>query len=150
LAGLDDIMRVHETDMTLFYRQLAHFGEQPDVTLSSAVAEAYYSPEVISDTARARIDAWGRDYALRLRQEAVPAALRRERMHAVNPRYVLRNYLAQEAIDLVAEGDDGMLRDLYRMLRQPYDEQPEFERFARKRPEWARSRAGCSMLSCSS
>lgn len=150
LAGLDDIMRVHETDMTLFYRQLAHFGEQPDMTLSSAVAEAYYSPEAMGETARARIDAWGRDYALRLGREAVPAALRRERMDAVNPCYVLRNYLAQEAIDLAAEGDDSMLRDLYRMVRQPYDEQPEFARFARKRPEWARSRAGCSMLSCSS
>ena len=149
LSGLDDIMRIHETDMTLFYRELANFGDGSDV-LSTAVAEAFYSPEALSGAARAKVDAWGQDYLRRLQQEAVPARLRRERMNAANPRYVLRNYLAQEAIDLVAEGDDSMIGDLYRMLRRPYDEQPEFARFARRRPEWARSRAGCSMLSCSS
>jgi len=150
LSGLDDIMRFHETDMTLFYRLLPHFGGQSDAALSSVVAEAFYSPEALTDEGRSRIDAWGRDYAQRIRQEAMPAGLRRERMNAANPCYVLRNYLAQEAIDLALEGDYSMLEDLYRMLRRPYDAQPEFARFARKRPEWARSRAGCSMLSCSS
>ena len=71
-------------------------------------------------------------------------------MNQVNPKYVLRNYMAQLAIDAADKGDYSLIEELYQMLKLPYDEQPEYEKWFAKRPEWARNKVGCSMLSCSS
>ena len=71
-------------------------------------------------------------------------------MDGVNPLFVPRNYLAQQAIDAAEQGDASVLERLLDTLRRPYDAQPGREDLSARRPEWARNRAGCSALSCSS
>ncbi|MDD2725539.1 MAG: YdiU family protein [Methylovulum sp.] len=143
-----------ETDMTIFFRRLAwlsrHDLEANDAQLLSPLLEAYYLPEHITPDYQARMGSWLRAYLKRVHSEGVPDDTRRQRMDAVNPKYVLRNYLAQLAIDQAEQGDFSKVTELLELLRHPYDEQPDKEDKAAKRPDWARQRAGCSMLSCSS
>lgn len=155
IKELQAVLQLVETDMTIFYRQLARVERSfaqaaDDETLMAPLCDAYYDPEHLTDEQRARIGNWLRHYLARVAQDGTPDAVRRERMHAVNPKYVLRNYLAQLAIDRAEQGDDAMVHDLLELLRRPYDEQPGQDAYAQKRPDWARHRAGCSMLSCSS
>ena len=71
-------------------------------------------------------------------------------MNQTNPKYVLRNYMAQLAIEAADKGDYSIIDELDQMLKKPYDEQPEMEKWFAKRPDWAKDKVGCSMLSCSS
>lgn len=149
LEGLDEALQTTETDMTLFYRRLAEVDvDTPDPL--ATLHDAYYRPEELDGEAGTTVRRWLERYQARLRQQDVPAGTRRERMNAVNPKFVLRNYLAQLAIDAAEQGDFGMIHELQGVLRTPYDEHPEHEDWADRRPDWARERVGCSMLSCSS
>ena len=145
-----------ETDMTLFYRHLADIpaGNGDDriapAELAAPLMAAFYRPEQLTPTYLEQLADWLDRYRQRLRHDGLVDAERKQRMHAVNPKYVLRNYLAQLAIDDISAGDFSLTSELLDVLRHPYDEQPGRERFAEKRPEWARHRPGCSMLSCSS
>ena len=155
-ADLLALLPIVETDMTIFFRKLADVkkGSTEGLTgsdLLAPVAEAYYQLDDLSEEYHTRFAHWMRRYIARLAQDETPDDIRRERMHAVNPKYVLRNWVAQLAIDKAEEeGDFSLVNDLLELLRHPYDEQPGKEEYAQKRPEWARNRAGCSMLSCSS
>ena len=143
---LFELMGAVETDMTLFFRNLADVDlEHPTI---EPLMDAYYEPAALSPALRERTAAWLETYAQRVRAENWPERV--DRMNAANPRFVPRNYLAQLAIDEAERGEFALLHELMDVLRHPYDEQPGKERFAEKRPEWARNRAGCSMLSCSS
>ncbi|MGR8981035.1 MAG: protein adenylyltransferase SelO [Gammaproteobacteria bacterium] len=151
------ILQSAETDMTLFYRKLATVdAESRPVDQKAAEAligplkEAFYDEAQLTSEYRGRVSQWLRDYIGRLQQDATPNEKRRRRMNAVNPKYVLRNYLAQLAIDEAERGNFNEVNALLELLRHPYDEQPGKEDYAAKRPDWARDRPGCSMLSCSS
>ena len=159
---LFQVLALTETDLTLFFRGLANVPaelapeaseEASDEALLAPLADAYYTPAALTGDVRARTVAWLRRYGASVRQDATPGtspASRKQRMDAVNPKYILRNCLAQVAIDAAEKGDASLVVDLLDLLRHPYDEQPERARYAARRPDWARHRAGCSMLSCSS
>ncbi|KAG7023870.1 hypothetical protein SDJN02_14897, partial [Cucurbita argyrosperma subsp. argyrosperma] len=74
---------------------------------------------------------------------------RKASMDAINPKYILRNYLCQTAIDAAEQGDFGEVRRLLKIMERPFDEQPGMEKYARLPPAWA-YRPGVCMLSCSS
>ncbi len=141
------LLRAAEVDMTLFFRGLADVD--PGRASLAPVADAFYDDAKRSLNA-APFDHWLQRYAGRILQDAQPPARRRARMNAANPRYVLRNCLAQQAIDRAEQGDYEGVHELLEVLRRPYDDQPGREKFAQRRPDWARDRPGCSMLSCSS
>ena len=142
-----------ETDYLIFCRALAETPIDPatdDDDLLAAVSDAWYRPEQISDAVRADTVSWLRRWAQRSQRSGMSEDGRIDLIRSMNPKYVLRNYLAQEAIDAATDGDFGLVHELLDVLRTPYQHQPGRERFAQKRPEWARSRVGCSQLSCSS
>ena len=157
---IDEVQRVlmlTETDMTIFYRRLADLDATQidaatveDRALIAPLQDAYYDPDGLTSDVVAQIASWLRAYIARTRERDLEPTTRRTRMNAVNPNYVLRNYMAQLAIDQAETGDYTLVNQLLELLRRPYDDQPEFAQYAVKRPEWARNRAGCSMLSCSS
>ena len=150
------LLQLTETDMTIFFRGLAALDLQAADIYKSFEPEtlpfydAYYSPKQISDEYWQRLQKWLQMYANRLQDEGKPFSQRRTWMNRVNPKYVLRNYLAQLAIDAAEKGDSSLITELLDVMRRPYEDQPGREQYAQKRPEWARNRPGCSMLSCSS
>ncbi len=150
-----EVLQLTETDMTIFYRNLADVPVADgtvdvDTAIDETLALAYYLPDQLTDDVRNRIGAWLQAYAGEVNKSGQSDADRRAAMNAVNPKYVLRNYLAQVAIDKAEAGDDSLVVELLEVLRRPYDDQPGNEYFAQPRPEWARTKVGCSMLSCSS
>ncbi len=147
MAALHGLLAAGEIDMTLFFRALADLD--PGAPSLAVFDEAFYDAGKRESTAPALREWIGR-YLARLQEDALPQPQRHARMQAANPKYVLRNYLAQEAIDRATQGDASAIGELLEVMRRPYDEQPGREAFARRRPDWARDRPGCSMLSCSS
>mgnify|MGYP002882964708 FL=1 len=139
VTELTSILQRVETDMTVFFRLLSTI-RRPDV---DHLRFAFYNEDTIPE------DEWN-DW-LGKWWDRVNEEPDQEKMRRANPKYVLRNWMAQLAIDAAEKEDYSVAMELYELLKRPYDEQTEFERlWFNKRPEWARHRVGCSMLSCSS
>ena len=129
------LMQTSAVDYTLFFRRLG------ETTPEQAVA-------VLRDefVDLAGFDAWAAQYVERATREGDDQDARRQRMHAVNPKYILRNYLAQRAIEAAEQGDFSEVRQLHAVLARPFDEQPGMERYAERPPEWGKHLE----ISCSS
>lgn len=131
------LMQGSAVDYTRFFREL---GDRPAAESLRRLREDFVD--------LAGFDAWAARYAARATAPGEPSdeAARRARMHAANPRYILRNYLAQEAIEAAERGDFGPVRELHAVLAHPFDEQPARARYAERPPDWGKHLE----ISCSS
>ena len=126
------LLQESHADFTIFFRRLADLGRVVDTSNRRPGADLR---DLFLD--RERFDVWTAAYQARLAQEGRDPAARRLAMNAVNPKYVLRNHLAEEAIMKARGKDFSGVESLLRILQKPFDEQPEHERYAALPPDWA-------------
>jgi uncharacterized protein YdiU (UPF0061 family) len=132
------LLAQNQVDYTIFLRQLCDFDSRLDAV------NAPLRDLVIDRTA---FDAWAARYAAALRQMGSSDTERATAMRRVNPKYILRNHLAEIAIRRAADDRDyGEVNRLHALLTRPFDEQPEHEAYAAEPPDWARK----IEVSCSS
>lgn len=148
IERLKELMEGSSIDMTLFYRRLSDFGS-PESFMDSIRKSSYLKEDEFSGYLDSWMS-WLHDYSNRLKQEGTTDEDRKAAMNAVNPKYVLRNYTTQLAIEAAEKNDNSLISELYSLLENPYSEQPEKEKWFALRPDWALNKVGCSMLSCSS
>lgn len=150
IEALEDVLSASETDMTIFFRNLSNFKKGSAAKGIQLIHNAFYKPEEIKESLEQQWRDWFDRYDFRLTEEHRTDEERKIEMDQVNPKYVLRNYMAQLAIDEANNGNYELINEFYKVLKLPYEEQPEYQKWFAKRPEWARDKVGCSMLSCSS
>ncbi|HUP09998.1 MAG TPA: YdiU family protein [Caldimonas sp.] len=131
------LMSAERTDFTIAFRRLSAFRTVPEAG-NERVRDLFID--------RPAFDAWAARYSARLRREGSVDAERALRMNRANPKYVLRNHLAEVAIRASQAGDHGETERLRQVLDRPYDEQPEHEAYAAFPPDWAQT----IEVSCSS
>jgi uncharacterized protein YdiU (UPF0061 family) len=149
ILDLERCLQLSPCDMSIFFRELTHI-DWTKSDLLQQVNKAFYVPSSLVGDTLLDWEDWFRDYEARWKEEAESSAVRQEGMRKVNPKYVLRNYMAQLAIEAAEAGNFELIDELHELLKQPYDEQPEHEKWYAQRPDWAKNKVGSSMLSCSS
>lgn len=130
IQGLLDIMESEKLDYTNTFRNLMH-------TLTNKI-----SPELSSEISKS----WVVSFLKRHSRETMSQEKRLELMSQMNPKFILRNYMAQEAIEAAEKNDFLLLNTLLIILTQPFEEFPEHQKFANKSPKWAKDLE----ISCSS
>ncbi len=146
---LEENLAKSKLDYTLFFRELSNTGLTSAGKFWQIVEKTTYLENAIAEQKENWMK-WHTEYVGYINAEGANELDRLAAMRKVNPKYVLRNYMAQLAIDEAEKGNNALVDELYNLLLTPYDEQPAMEKWYAKRPEWARHKVGCSMLSCSS
>ena len=125
-------------------------ADEADVTAAATLGVTAGVKEEVTGIILETWHFWFAQYLTILKEEQNSDSERKTQLNSVNPKYVLRNYMAQMAIELAEKEDYTLIDEFYTLLLHPYDEQPEMEKWYAKRPDWARQKIGSSMLSCSS
>lgn len=149
IENLQNLMAKSSIDMTLFYRKLSRNDISKENIIAAIEFSSYKAPTEL-DALISLWDKWISEYLTLLALEKLAPEARETAMKKINPKYVLRNYMAQLAIDAADRGDNSIIDELYQLLKTPYDEIPAMEKWFVKRPDWAKNKVGCSQLSCSS
>ena len=127
----DDLLKLmakDRCDFSITWRSMGSFDSTPGA-LNSNVRDMFMQ--------RDAFDAWAQVYRQRLHDEASVDSLRAVAMNQVNPKYVLRNHLADVAIQRAKLGDFSEVQKLHELLLRPFDEHPENEAYANFPPDWA-------------
>jgi len=135
--GLMSMMEASGADFTNSFRALGDVGMADSDTVE-ALRDQFIDRDAFGQ--------WLESYRERLKRGSLGDAERRERMNRVNPKYVLRNYLAQVAIDAAQQKDYREIERLMGLLQRPYEEQVGMEEYTRPAPDWAQDME----VSCSS
>jgi uncharacterized protein YdiU (UPF0061 family) len=149
VALTEELLAKLKLDYTLFFRLLAEQPFTSDYLKEIINLSSYLNRETIESLQGTVLD-WAGHYQDHLNQESTSWDERSAQMKAVNPKYVLRNYMAQLAIEAAEKGNYQLIDELYTMLLNPYTDQPKYDQWFVKRPDWAANKIGSSMLSCSS
>jgi len=137
IRNMLDMMKINQLDFTVFFRRLCNF-KSDDTSMDNHLRDLCID--------RASFDAWLSQYRLRLSKENASDDVRRSSMQRANPKFILRNYLAQEAIEAAQRKDFSEIEQLRQILAHPFNEQPDNERYADLAPDWGRALS----VSCSS
>jgi len=124
LNSLLELLQKNAVDYSLFFRQLCTFS-----ATDQSVRDHFID--------RDAFDLWAEQYLQRLVQQPLTDQQRCAQMLRTNPKYVLRNYMAQAAIEKARQGDYSEVNLLLRVLQNPFDEHPEAEKYAGLPPDWA-------------
>ena len=151
VESLTELLQLVETDMTIFFRNLGNIKKEDSVEAAfEKIKEAFYNEKDVTESTLNNWYTWLNHYSDRISGETLSDIERKQLMNSVNPKYVLRNYMAQLCIDKADKGDYSLINEFFELLKKPYDEQLDSQKWFAKRPDWARDKIGCSMLSCSS
>ncbi|MFZ6862647.1 protein adenylyltransferase SelO [Undibacterium sp. Ji67W] len=131
------LMQASHADFTLSFRQLSHL-ENEISPKDDALLDLFIDRESLK--------AWLQRYRKRLALEDSKTETRQVSMLTSNPKYILRNYLAQNAIEKAQKKDFSEIAKLLSILENPFDEQIEHEEYAKLPPDWAKDLE----VSCSS
>jgi len=147
---LRGLLTKNQIDYIMFFRLLTEVDSYSEQEIKALLEKTSYQSE---EVLKIQLDEWLEwfcELKEHVQKEGINQNDRIIKMNLVNPKYVLRNYMAQLAIEAADEGDYSVLNELFELLKNPYDEQPKLEKWFAKRPDWALEKVGCSMLSCSS
>jgi len=119
-----ELLQINNVDYSIFFRALSAFSDD-----NQSIRDQFVDRE--------GFDVWAEKYSTRLAQQNLTDQQRQQSMNALNPKYVLRNYIAQAAIDAAKQGDYSEVHLMLNVLQSPFEEHPPAEKYAGLPPNWA-------------